>query len=146
MNLSFNTLASFSCKSVTNHLSSSEASSISWFCFISSLTGSKLLNQAARASDLSLLKSLRPGTKFSFFIELWIGKISPNSIGQFLANFNSSIDISEIVNASPLTASGKGLGSLRILEVKVGANTPLTYPFSKGYISCSRNSILSNNS
>ena len=55
-----------------------------------------------------------------------IGKISPNSIGQFSADFNSPIDISEIVKASPLTASGKGVGGFSIFEVKVGANTPLT--------------------
>jgi len=56
-------LASFSGKSVTSHLSSSEASSMSWFLFTTNLIGSKQLNHAESAKDLSLLKSLKPGTK-----------------------------------------------------------------------------------
>ena len=55
--------ASFSGKSVTSHLSSSEASSMSWFLFTTHLIGSKQLNHAESAKDLSLLKSLNPGTK-----------------------------------------------------------------------------------
>jgi len=55
--------ASFSGKSVTSHLSASEASSISWFLLMTNLTGSKQLNHAESAKDLSLLKSLNPGTK-----------------------------------------------------------------------------------
>ena len=47
-------------------------------------------------------------------------------MGQFSADFYSPIDISDIVKASPLTASGRGVGGFSILEVKVGANTPLT--------------------
>ena len=42
------------------------------------------------------------------------GKISPNSIGQDCAALRSLIEISENVNYSPLTASGKGLGSFAI--------------------------------
>ena len=56
--------ASFSGKSVTSHLSSSEASSMSWFLFMTNLIGSKQLNHAESAKDLSLLKSLNPGTKY----------------------------------------------------------------------------------
>jgi len=52
--------ASFSGKSVTSHLSSSEASSMSWFLFMTNLIGSKQLNHAESAKDLSLLKSLNP--------------------------------------------------------------------------------------
>ena len=55
--------ASFSGKSVTSHLSFSEASSISWFLLMTNLIGSKQLNHAESAKDLSLLKSLNPGTK-----------------------------------------------------------------------------------
>ena len=55
--------ASFSGKSVTSHLSSSEASRMSWFLFTTNLIGSKQLNHAESAKDLSLLKSLNPGTK-----------------------------------------------------------------------------------
>jgi len=55
--------ASFSGKSVTSHLSSSEASSMSWFLLMTYLIGSKQLNHAESARDLSLLKSLNPGTK-----------------------------------------------------------------------------------
>ena len=55
--------ASFFGKSVTSHLSSSEASSISWFLLTTNLIGSKQLNHAERAKDLSLLNSLNPGTK-----------------------------------------------------------------------------------
>ncbi len=55
--------ASFADKSVTSHLSSSEASRISWFLLIVNLIGSKELNHAESAKDLSLLKSLNPGTK-----------------------------------------------------------------------------------
>ena len=125
-NFVFKILASFSGKSVTSHLSSSEASSMSWFLFTTNLIGSKQLNHAESAKDLSLLKSLNPGTKLLSSKSFWIGKISPNSIGQFSAYFNSPIDISEIVRASPLTASGRGVGGFSILEVKVGAKTPLT--------------------
>jgi len=56
-------LASFSGKSVTSHLSSSEASRTSWFLLTTNLIGSKELNHAESAKDLSLLKSLNPGTK-----------------------------------------------------------------------------------
>ena len=101
-NFSVNLFASWSGKSVTSHLSSSEASSISWFFLIINFTGSKLLNQAASAKDLFLLKSLSPGIDFFSSNEFWIGKISPNSIGQLWDDFNSPIVISEIVNASPL--------------------------------------------
>ena len=52
--------ASFSGKSVTSHLSSSEASSISWFLLMTNLIGSKQLNHAESAKDLSLLNSLNP--------------------------------------------------------------------------------------
>ena len=97
--------ASFSGKSVTSHLSSSEASRMSWFLRMINFTGSKQLNHAERASDLSLLKSLNPGTKVVSSSSCLIGKISQNSIGQFS---NSPIVISAIVNASPLTASGRG--------------------------------------
>jgi len=55
--------ASFSGKSVTSHLSSSEASSMSWFLLMTNLIGSNQLNHAESAKDLSLLKSLNPGTK-----------------------------------------------------------------------------------
>ena len=54
--------ASFSGKSDTSHLSSSEASSMSWFLRMINLIGSKQLNHAESAKDLSLLKSLNPGT------------------------------------------------------------------------------------
>ena len=59
--------ASFSGKSVTSHLSSSEASRMSWFLFMINLIGAKQLNQAESAKDLSLLKSLNPGTKLLSF-------------------------------------------------------------------------------
>ena len=55
--------ASFSGKSVTSHLSFSDASSMSWFLLTINLIGSKQLNHAESAKDLSLLKSLYPGTK-----------------------------------------------------------------------------------
>ncbi len=48
--------ASFSGKSVTSHLSSSEASRMSWFLRINNLMGSKQLNHADSAKDLFLLK------------------------------------------------------------------------------------------
>jgi len=54
--------ASFSGRAVTSHLSSSEASRMSWFLCIVNLIGSKQLNHAESAKDLSLLKSLNPGT------------------------------------------------------------------------------------
>ena len=57
--------ASFSGKSVTSHLSSSEASRMSWFLLIVNFIGSKQLNHAESAKDLSLLNSLNPGTKSS---------------------------------------------------------------------------------
>jgi len=41
--------ASFSGKSVTSHLSSSAASSMSWFLFTTNLIGSKQLNHAESA-------------------------------------------------------------------------------------------------
>jgi len=45
--------ASFSGKSVTSHLSSSEASSMSWFFLMNNLKGSKKLKHAVSANDLS---------------------------------------------------------------------------------------------
>ena len=75
--------ASFSGKSVTSQLSSSEASSMSWFLRMINLMGSRQLNHAESARDLSLLKSLNPGTNLLSSNGCRIGKISPNSIGQF---------------------------------------------------------------
>ena len=40
-----------------------EASSMSWFLLTTNFIGSKQLNHAESAKDLSLLKSLKPGTK-----------------------------------------------------------------------------------
>ena len=71
-----------------------------------------------------------------------VQQVQPDEIYNLAAQSHVAVSFEE----PEYTANSTALGSLRILDVKVGASTPLTYPLSRGYISCSRNSILSNNS